>query len=338
MGVETGEVLAMANLPGYDPNQFFDIEDPNVLKNNAIAEAYEPGAIMIPITLAGALENNSISSEWRFLDRGELIFSGQRVVNADLLAYGEVGVEEILVYGTQIGAAEVAIEMGATAFYEAMRRFGLGATTGIDLAGEAEGELLLPGHTEWSDNHLLRNSYGQMLEVTPMQLVSMYAAIANDGVMMQPHLVSRVWDHSLVDGTRSIEPSLVSYGKRVLSEENAAYLLDLLQKNVVNGTATLAGLHDYEMAGYFARAAIPDLTGYAVEEFIMTYVGLFPIDEPEYVLLIKLEQPKSEESAPVVLWPITQELMGKLVIQLEFITEGDPISWNVSDRMMLTEP
>ncbi|MCY4009713.1 MAG: penicillin-binding protein 2 [Chloroflexi bacterium] len=338
MGVETGEVLAMANLPGYDPNRFFAIEDANVLKNNAISAAYEPGAIMIPITLAGALENKSVSPEWRFLDRGELIFSGQRVVNADLAAYGEVGIKEILVHGTQIGAAEVAIEMGATAFYEALGRFGLGDTTGIDLAGEAAGELRLPGHTEWSDEHLLRNSYGHLLEVTPMQLVSMYAAIANEGVMMQPHLVSQVWDHSSVEGARSIEPTLVTYGKRVLSAENAAHLLELLQQNIVNDTATLAGLHNYELAGYFARAAIPDLTGYAAEEYNMTFVGIFPVDEPEFVLLIKLEQPTSGESAPTVLWPITQNLMEKLVIQLEILPEADRTSWDLSDRMARSEP
>ena len=81
---------------------------------------------MIPITLAAGMENQSISPEWRYLDRGELIFSGQRVVNADLFAYGEVGINEILLHGTQIGAAEVAIEMGATAFYETLRRFGFG--------------------------------------------------------------------------------------------------------------------------------------------------------------------------------------------------------------------
>ena len=145
-------------------------KNPELLTNAAISESYEPGAMIIPLTLAGALEQGSISPQWRYLDRGELVFSGQRVVNADLFAYGEVGVDEILLHGTHIGAAEVAIEMGASEFYGSLGRFGLGETTGIDLAGETAGELRLPGHSEWSDNNLLRNAYGQLLEVTPLQI------------------------------------------------------------------------------------------------------------------------------------------------------------------------
>lgn len=337
MGVKNGEVLAMANLPGYDPNRFFEIEDPALLKNYAISEAYEPGAVLIPITLAGGMENQSISPDWRYLDRGELIFSGQRVVNADLFAYGEVGINEILLHGTQIGAAEVAIEMGATAFYEALRRFGFGKTTGIDLAGETSGVLFFPGDAEWSDNNLLRNAYGQLLEVTPMQLAAVYAAIANEGLMMQPHLVSKILDHTLDGRIQGVTPSSFTFGKRVISRANANYLLNLLERNVESETAALTEVTGYQLAGYFANAAIPDLTGYSQGEFIMTFVGLFPTYDPEFVLLIKLNQPNSDLPPAHVLGPIVQQLMERLVIQLEIPPDDVRDSVNTQDLIPLAD-
>ena len=337
MGVKNGEVLAMANLPGYDPNRFFEIEDPALLKNYAIGEAYEPGAMLIPITLAGGMENQSISPEWRYLDRGELIFSGQRVVNVDLFAYGEVGINEILLHGTQIGAAEVAIEMGATAFYEALRRFGFGKTTGIDLAGETSGVLFFPGDSEWSDNNLLRNAYGQLLEVTPMQLAAVYAAIANEGLMMQPHLVSKILDHTLDGRIQGVTPSSFTFGKRVISRENANYLLSLLERNIETETAALTEVTGYQLAGYFASAAIPDLTGYSEDEIIMTFVGLFPTYDPEFVLLIKLDQPNSDLPPAHVLGPIVQQLMERLVIQLEIPPDDVRDSANTQDLIPLVD-
>lgn len=339
MDVNTGEVLAMANLPGYDPNYFFDVEDPALLKNAAIGESYEPGAVMIPITLAGAMEKQSISPQWRYLDRGELIFSGQRVVNADLFAYGEVGMDEILLHETHIGAAEVAIEMGATAFYEALGRFGLGETTGIDLAGETAGVLLLPGHSEWSDNNLLRNAYGQLMEVTPLQLATIYAAIANEGLMMPPHLVVHILDHSQQDGIQYITPSTSSFGKRVVSPETANYILALLERNISGETAILTNVPGYRLAGYYSKAAIPDLTGYREEEYVLTFVGLIPSEEPEFVLLLKLDQPEIDDFPTYVhvLGPIVQRLLEGLIVQLEIPPDAIRVSLNDRNSIPLVE-
>ena len=317
MDVATGEVLAMANLPGYDPNHFYDVEDPQLLANAAISESYEPGVVVIPLTLAGALEQDSISPRWRYLDRGELIFSGQRVVNADLFAYGEVGVDEILLHGTHIGAAEVAIEMGASAFYEALGRFGLGETTGIDLAGETSGELRLPGHPEWSDNNLLRNAYGQLMEVTPLQLAANYAALANEGLMLQPHIVAKIIDHSKEEAAQHLAPSTLAYGKRVVSAETANYLLHLLARNISGEIASLTEVPGYSLAGMLAKAAIPDLTGYRDEEYVMTFVGMTPAQDPELVFLLKLDQPKSDDISDRVLGPTVQRLLEGMVVLLE---------------------
>ena len=150
-----------------------------------------------------------------------------------------------------------------------------------------------------------------------MQLAAIYAAIANEGLMMQPHLVSKILDHTLEGRIQSFTPSSFTFGKRVISRENANYLLNLLERNVVSETAALTEVTGYQLAGYFANAAIPDLTGYSEDEFIMTFVGLFPTYDPEFVLLIKLDQPKSDLPPAHVLGPIVQRLMERLVIQLE---------------------
>ena len=337
MDVASGEVLTMANLPGYDPNHFYDVEDPELLTNAAISESYEPGAMIIPLTLAGALEQGSISPQWRYLDRGELVFSGQRVVNADLFAYGEVGVDEILLHGTHIGAAEVAIEMGASEFYGSLGRFGLGETTGIDLAGETAGELRLPGHSEWSDNNLLRNAYGQLLEVTPLQLAANYAALANEGLMMQPHVVANIVDHSQVEGVQHLAPSTLAYGKRVVSSEVANYLLDLLARNISGEIASLTEVPGYSLAGMLAKAAIPDLTGYRDEEYVMTFVGLTPAQDPQLVLLLKLDQPRSDDRPDRILGPTVQRLLEGMVVLLEMPPDALRESMQIEDVLPLAE-
>lgn len=315
--VSSGKVLAMANWPGYDPNRFYEVEEPKLLLNAAISQSYEPGAIMIPITLAGALEQGYISSQWRILDRGEQVFGNDRIINADRVAYGEVNVEEIIRHRTNIGAAQAAMAMGASAYYEALGRFGIGEITGIDLAGESAGELNRPGQADWTDRNLARNAIGQRLEVTPIQLAAIYAAIANHGLLMPPHLVAHIVDHAQEGAARFLEPSTLAYGKRVLSAETADYLQAILARNLSGEMAYLTEVPGYSMGGIWAKAEIPNLAGYYEQEFMMTFIGLTPAQEPEVVFLLVLEQPRTDISTEKVLGPIAQQLLGDIVMLLE---------------------
>ncbi len=317
MDVETGAVRAMANLPNYDPNRFYEVEEPNTLANAAISGNYEPGAVIIPMILAGALDEGFIDHNWRYVDKGELIFGGVRVLNDDRLAFGEMSAEDILIRASHIGAAHVAIEMGTKAFYDLLKTFGLGRNTEIDLAGESPGQLPLPGQSEWSDTHLVHNAYGQALEVTPLQLAAAYAAIANQGRMMQPHVVAEVLDNSDETGPIRQRPNTLTQGVRILSAQTANLILEWLERKIQLDFAGELVSAEHSLAGMLTSAAIPDLTGYRGDEVTLTFLGITPVTEPELLILLKLDEPQNDETLDRIMMSIIQGLLNEIFVLME---------------------
>src|SRR5690606_23703558 len=187
MNPRNGEVLAMANYPSYDPNTFYEVEDPNLLSNPAISSQYEPGSVMKVLTVAAALEKGTITPQWTYYDEAQINVGGVTVRNWDRAAHGNVDVTQVLVQSLNVGVATISTMMGPTDFYNMLDAFGIGRRTGIDLQGEASGTLYVPGDAHWSESNLATNSFGQGLAVTPIQMLTAINAIANGGLMMQPH-------------------------------------------------------------------------------------------------------------------------------------------------------
>ena len=311
MDPRNGDVLALANHPSIDPNSFLDIADPNLRVNPAINETYEPGSLMQVLTVSGALDKGIISLFWTYNDRGYLEVGGRDIWNPHYQSHGTTDVNSILVNSLDIGAATIALEMGTEKFYSSMRAFGLGQATGVGLFAEERGELRIPGDTDWNESFLGLNSHGQSVKVTPMQMITAFSAIANDGIMRQPRIVRRVINEA---GAEDARPTTI---RRVISADTAKTVKDMLVRVVEEG-APEAQLPGYTIAGKPGAAKIS--TAVAFEEGsnarILSFIGFLPADDPQAVVMVKLDRPDGDFGYQVAA-PVFRRVAERLVILLE---------------------
>ncbi|MEL6268725.1 MAG: penicillin-binding protein 2 [Chloroflexota bacterium] len=309
MNPRTGEILAMASNPSYDPNTFFTIEDPDLLRNPAVSDEYEPGSVMKVITMAIALDLGAVTPEDTYVDNGVIEVGGIAIPNADRQARGVVGMEQIIVQSLNVGASTLALKVGPGSFYEKMNDFGIGRATGVDLEGEAAGTLFIPGDPNWSESNLATNSFGQGVATTPLQMITAVSAIANDGLIMQPHVV-----HQIVDGNR-VYPSQPSTLERAISPESAQIVTDMMVQTVEQNL-TDARVPGYAIAGKSGTAEIPTPLGYEAGASIASFVGFFPADDPQVIILVKIDRPVDYWGS-IVAAPIFSRLAERLAILLE---------------------
>ena len=316
MDPRNGDLLAMASYPAFDPNNFIEIEDPDLLRNPAISDEYEPGSLMQVLTVASALERGFISPYWTYEDRGRLEIGGIVIGNEDRRTYGVVDASQIVIRSLNIGAATISLEMGADAFYSMMQAFGLGESSGIDLFAEASGSLNIPGDTDWSESDLGLNSFGQGFEVTPIQMITAFAAIANDGIMRQPRVVRQI---VTADGIQQAQPITI---RRVISAEVAALLRDMMIR-AVNENSPLAALPGYAIAGKSGIARIPTAVGYETgsNTTIVSFIGFLPAANPQVVVMVKLDRPDDFRDSQIAA-PVFRRLADRLVILLEIPADG----------------
>lgn len=317
MDPRNGDILAMASYPTFDPNNFISVEDPDLLKNSAISEIYEPGSIMKVITVAGALEQGVITPEWTYNDQGVLEVGGRLIENWDNNAYGVVDTTNLLVNSLNIGAATVALEMEPEGFYSTMDEFGFGDATGVDLVGEEAGILKVPGDPDWSESDLATNSFGQGVSVTPLQMITAVSAIANGGLMYQPRIVRQ-----RIDGDEVIDAQPTALA-RPISAETAATVRDMMVRVVEEG-ATLASIPGYSIAGKTGTAQIPSALGYetGTNSTIASFVGFFPADDPQVIVLVKIDRPTVQWGSEVAA-PTFRRLAERLVILMQIPSDAD---------------
>jgi cell division protein FtsI/penicillin-binding protein 2 len=310
MNPRNGEILAMANLPAFDPNAYYEIDDPRVLNNPAISEQYEPGSVMKVLTVAAALEQGIVAPASTYYDNGRIDVGGISIFNWDREAHGTVDVTQILVQSLNVGAATLSTSMGPNNFYHMMNEFGVGQPTGVDLEGEIGGTMRVPGSAEWSESQLGTNSFGQGLAVTPLQMLTAVNAIANGGLMMQPNIVREIRD-----GNEIFQSQPTALG-RPISAETARLVTEMMVATVRDGVdrASVAG---YSIAGKSGTAEIPSPIGYESSAWIMSFVGFFPADDPQVSIIIKLDRPTSGRWASDVVAPIFQRITERLVILME---------------------
>jgi cell division protein FtsI (penicillin-binding protein 3) len=310
MNPRNGDILAMASSPSFDPNAYGNA-DQNQLDNPAVSAQYEPGSVMKPITVAAALDNGTIPADWTYVDQASIEVGGVVIENWDRRAHGAVDVSQVLIQSLNVGAATLSIDMGPTSFYQAMQKFGFGQATGVDLQGEVNGTLKLPGDSNWSESDLGTNSFGQGIAATPLQMLTAINAIANDGLMYQPRIVLQV-----IDGGTIINAQPTTLGRPI--SQATADLVTQMMVRTVNEGVDQAILPGYSIAGKSGTAEIP-VPGFAYrsDAWIMSFVGFFPADDPQVSILIKLDEPTSGRWASQVAAPVFQRLAERLVIQLE---------------------
>ncbi|MFN8448592.1 MAG: penicillin-binding protein 2, partial [Anaerolineae bacterium] len=314
MNPRTGDILAMASYPSFDPNTYFNVEDESLLNNPAISDQFEPGSIFKVVAMASALEAGTITPDFTYNDQGSITVGGQQIRNWDGRAYGTVDATQILVDSLNVGMATIAVRMGPTSFYTMLDKFGVGRLTSIDLEGEQPGTLYVPGDENWSESNLGTNSFGQGVAVTPIQMITMAAAIANGGLMMQPRVV-----HEIVDG-QTVIPSHPANLGRPISAETAREVTDMMVAVVNEGLDGKASVPGYTIAGKTGTEQISTPIGYEQGAAIASFIGFFPADDPQVIILVKLDRP-TDFWGSLTAAPAFAKLAERLAILLEIPTD-----------------
>lgn len=312
----SGAVLGMASQPNYNPARYGEIlqrqkekDDsapfPLDYTNPAIGESYEPGSVIKALTLSAALEEKLIKPQTTFEDTGPLVIAGYVVDNWDKKHHGRQTMIELLQKSNNIGAAAVGRMLGAKMLSAYFRKFGLGSITGIDLEGESSG--IVKNDNQWGEIDLATAAFGQGISVTPLQLVQSFAAIANGGFLVKPHVVSEVRDERGAVALQSGEK------KRIISEETAEVMTEMLTAAVEGGEAKFAVLKSHRIAGKTGTAQIPVGGKYDPSKTNATFIGFFT-DRPKFVLLVKVAQPSSSIYAAETAAPLWMEIARDLSV------------------------
>jgi cell division protein FtsI (penicillin-binding protein 3) len=296
----TGELLALANAPRFNPNSPKDAR-PEAIRNRAVTDAFEPGSTFKAFVVAIALDEKVITEDSEFdCERGRWVV-GRHVVH-DTHPHGLLKPRDILQVSSNIGAAKVAQKLGRERLFAAYQRFGFGEKVGLGLPGEGRGSVPFPR----ADISLATQAFGQGLTVTAVQLAAAYGALANGGVLMKPYLVSKVVDP---DGVVLLEngPTAV---RRVVSEKAARQVVAMLESVVEpGGTAPKARLDEYRVAGKTGTAQKVDpLAGGYSDKRIASFVGLVPAEAPRAVILVVIDEPKTDVYGGLVAAPVFKEI------------------------------
>lgn len=309
MDPKSGALLAMASYPTYDPNRFVET-DQKVFIDPIIGRQYEPGSTFKVVTMAAALDAGVVRPDDVYNDIGYIEVGGRVLKNWDKRAHGPVTMTDILVHSLNTGIAHVSTLLGPELFYGYVERFGFGHKTGVDLQGEVAGALRERGDPDWHESDLGTNAFGQGLAVTPLQMVCAVGAIANHGLLMRPYVVDQI-----VDGDRVIKARHVAV-RQVIREETARTLTEMMVKVVEQG-ATQARVEGYRIAGKTGTAQTPIVGGYDPSLTIASFVGFAPADDPRFVVLVRLDKPKTSPWGATTAAPTFANVARILFTQLE---------------------
>jgi cell division protein FtsI (penicillin-binding protein 3) len=291
-----GDVLAMANAPTYDASRFPSVP-PLLHHNRAVEDTYEPGSTFKLVTVAGALADGLVLPSTPLYLPAVLHVADREIRDAEPRNDETMTVAQIVARSSNVGAVTLAERLGRERLARWIRRFGFGRKTGIDFPAESPGIVLPPDR--WSGSTIGTVPIGHGIAVTPIQMVAAYAAIANHGTLVRPHLV----DH--VAGRRPVRPP----HRRVVTNGVAAQLSAMLRGVVLEGTGTKANVPGYQVAGKTGTAAKPlPGGGYSTTDYVASFVGFVPASKPRFVILVAVDSPRGSIWGGVVAAPVFQEI------------------------------
>lgn len=308
MDPKTGDILAMVNRPSYDPNYFYRASE-NEFKNRAVVDIYEPGSTFKPVIAAAALDAGTYTTDIVWHDPGEVVASGHAVRNWDDESYGDVRLVDILKFSINTGFAHIGLLTGGDILTDYAKKFGFGKATGIELPGEGDGLLFEPDDMRPID--VASMSIGQGIAVTPLQMVQAYSALANGGKMVRPHLIASIRNP---DGSVEKETAVEQAGQPV-SAAVADSVKDMMEKEVSEGGGGNARVPGYHMGGKTGTAQKIDTVhgGYLQGQYIASFCGFGPTEDPRAICLVVLDNPKGMYYGGMVAAPVFSEIMGQIM-------------------------
>lgn len=295
MEPHTGKILALANRPGFNPNEYFSQEHIGIFQNPTVEKIFEPGSVMKAITMVSAIDAEKVSINTTYTDEGELTLNGYTIYNYDNKTHGLQTMAGVLQHSINTGAAFAERQLGHKNFLRYLENFRFFEPTDIDLAGEV-----------YSRNSVVRNgrdinfataSFGQGIEITPLQLIRAYTVLANDGVIVEPFVA----EHRALDVQQT----------RVVSESAATNVTTALVNSVDENV--VGKIPGYYIAGKTGTAQIPwsvlgiNKPGYADNETVQSFIGYFPAYDPQVLILVKLDQPQTRAAGASAI-PVFKEL------------------------------
>ena len=307
----TGEVLAMASAPGFDANRYSQVA-PELTRNRAVADTYEPGSTFKAITVAAALSERVVTPSTVFTLPYRILVADRWIGEHEPRATERMTVARILSQSSNVGAIKLAQRLGPDRLARWIERFGFGRATGIDLPGESTG--IVPPVSSWSGSTIGNLPLGQGLAVTPVQMAAAYGAIANGGMWVEPHLVDRTRGGNRPPRRR-----------RIVTGAIAKSLVRMLTDVVRKGTGGEAAIPGYSVAGKTGTAAKADAQGYSRSRYVASFVGFVPASAPRLVVLVTVDEPKGVIWGGVVAAPAFAEIANFGLQYLE-VTPDAPAS------------
>ncbi len=296
----TGELLAVANWPSFDPNDAGHYSA-DTRMDRAVAAAYEPGSVFKVLTMTGAIENH-LANPADLIDcqMGSIDVAG-RIIH-DHARFGVISVRDILVHSSDVGAIKVALRMGPERFYDAVRPFGIGQPTGIALPGENRG--LFRPVSEWTPSSIGSIAMGQEVSVTPIQMVSAISAVANGGMYFHPTIVRDIQTTGPIPDLTGPDPH------RATDEQTAAEVRDMMESVVLRGTGMPAKLDGYSAAGKSGTAQKVDpATGrYSKTDYVASFVAFAPVENPAVTILVVLDSPMGGHEGGPTAGPVVKSI------------------------------
>ncbi len=326
MKPDTGRILALANFPSFDPNQYSQVSDLGIFQDATVEKLFEPGSIMKPFTMAAALNEGKITPDTTYIDTGSVTFGTQSIHNFDDEIHGKQTMTQVLESSINTGAVFAEQQIPHKVFFDYLDKFGFNEKTGVDLQGEvySHNDLLKTG----PDIEFATAAFGQGIELTPMQIARGYCAIANGGKLVKPYIVEKI-----VNGTDETDTEPDISQDTIVSQETLSQLNSMLISVVDKGFGGVAKIPGYYIAGKTGTAQIP-LPGGGYEpdsNMIQSFVGYGPAFNPQFLILVKLDHPKVSIAALSAV-PIFKQLAQYIINYWQIPPDYDPSVVNTTTK------
>ena len=323
----TGEILALANRPTFNPNNAGEITPP-LLKDHAVSDVFEPGSTFKLVTISAALEEKVTRPDEVFdCQMGSIVFNGMRI--HDSKPHGLLPVSDILAESSDVGSIKIALRLGDDRFYKYIHAFGFGQHTGIELPGETRGLSKPP--SRWSKVSIAAISMGQEIGITPLQLVALISTMANDGVYVAPHIVAGTTQPQGTPQTIAFHPT---GEKRIISSLTAAQMRQMMQGVVLHGTGKKALLEGYSSAGKTgtAQKVDPATHAYSHTKYVATFAGFAPVNDPAIVVAVILDSAVGLHQGGQVSAPVFKRITQQV---LEYMHTPHDVEFTPRQQMLL---
>lgn len=318
----SGKILALANFPSFDPNYYYEVEDFHIFQNGAMQKLFEPGSVFKPITMAAAIDQGKITPKTIYIDEGSVKIGKDIIVNYNNRVFGEKTMTEVLENSINTGAVFAEQQLGHKLFLQYIDKFGFFQPTGIDLQGEvsSENKEFKKGY----DINFATASFGQGIEMTPLQLAAGFCVIANGGKLVKPYIVDKI----IGDDGQIIETQPEISSEQIISPDTSLQVTAMLISVVESTFAKAAKLPGYYIAGKTGTAQIPwssldiDRRGYSNKTW-QSFIGFFPALNPQFLILIKLDNPKAK-TAEYSAAPVFKELAKYIIDYYQIPPDYEP--------------